>query len=133
MRGVPDLFPKDGNGVLEFVIRTLEDMRAQSEIVLEFLDEHEIGEDSRYDVRLTLFELCGNILKHSNCPCRVTVELTDRLISIQIESDVAFDVYDSCGTLSAESGRGVFLVKSLVQRLQYFDNGKNIVAEIARC
>ena len=133
MRGVPDLYPKDGNGVLEFVIRTLEDMRAQSEIVLEFLDEHEIGEDSRYDVRLTLFELCGNILKHSNCPCRVTVELTDRLISIQIESDVAFDVYDSCGTLSAESGRGVFLVKSLVQRLQYFDNGKNIVAEIARC
>ena len=108
-------------------------MRAQCENVQTYLDENRIGEDSCYDVRLTLFELCGNIIRHSNCPCRVTLELSDLLISIRIESEVAFDVYDSCGTLCAESGRGVFLVKSLVKRLQYFDNGKNILAEIDRC
>lgn len=119
--------------MLTFVLRTLDELRAEFQNVRNFLDQNEIGEENVYDVRLTIFELCGNILQHSKCPCRVTLELSDSVISIRIESDVAFRIHEACGTTFSERGRGVFLVKNLVRSLQYYDSGKNIVAEIDRC
>ena len=118
---------------MTFVLKSLEELRAQFQNVREFLDENEIGEENVYDVRLTIFELCGNILRHSKCPCKVTLDLSDAVISIRIQSDVAFRIHEACGTTFAERGRGVFLIRNLVRSLQYGEDGKNILAEIERC
>lgn len=93
----------------------------------------EYSPDTMYDVKLTVYELAGNVLTHSKSPAEVLIELDRNSIYVNIVGGKAFKVQKTARPdPKCECGRGVFLVEQIAQSLSFCQDGRNVLAVIAR-
>lgn len=110
------------------------------ENIIAGLDGLELPEEAFYDVKLILSELFVNALIHGNAqdPDRkiaVDYLLSGERLRLTITDEGAgFDhgrLYDplDAGNVMKISGRGLFLVKSLADRLEFNEKGNSVTVE----
>lgn len=128
----------------EYLIPTdLAQVQKTSAKVLAFLNPFEVGEAGLFDIRLCLEEALINAMKYGNrlqkdLKIRVRVEVDPgEEIRITVEDEgVGFDVkcLDDCTrgeNLLRNRGRGVYLIRHLMDRVQYNSEG-NVVLMVKR-
>jgi len=94
-------------------------------------------QDIWFDVRLAFEEALVNAVKHGNKAdpsktVRIIIEVNDKAITIEIKDQgTGFD-YERLAmptdkdNLEKLSGRGVFLIKNLMDAVTYLDNGSRV-------
>jgi hypothetical protein len=89
--------------------------------------------DTVFDVKLVVFELAGNVLQHSRQPAEVTVDLDQTSVYVNIRGGNSFDCErNSLPDEYGERGRGLYLVRSISEKLEYQQDGRFVKAVIAR-
>lgn len=119
---------------------TPEAVHCAIENIMSGLDGLEMSEEAFYDVKLILSELFVNALIHGNArdPGRkIAVDYLfsgERLKLTITDEGPGFDhgrIYDplDAGNVMKISGRGLFLVKSLADRLEFNEKGNSVTVE----
>ena len=122
-----------------FIPTDLSRVQKASSGILAFLKPLEIDEACLFDIRLCLVEALINAMKYGNrlqknLKVRVRVEADpDREVRIRVEDKGAgFDVksLEDCTrkeNLLRNRGRGVYLIRQLMDRVQYNSQGNSIL------
>ena len=116
---------------------TLSEVRPTTDRVLKFFDELKLPETDLFDIRLCFEESLINAIKYGNrekreIPVLVQIAYNDREIFIAVEDrGEGFNpekVKDptSCENIEAFSGRGVYLIRHLMDRVSYVGNGNRV-------
>ena len=94
-----------------------------------FLETQRVSAERVFDSRLVMFELLGNVLRHSEGSARLSGCLRDGLVEISIHASVPFEppACSRCPDTGAESGRGLFLVDSVCVERRFTADGGIIV------
>ncbi|MBP9733349.1 MAG: ATP-binding protein [Candidatus Omnitrophica bacterium] len=115
----------------------LEEIPQATKRVFDFFAGLNLNESDCFDIRLCFEEILINAMKHGNgyrreIPVRVTLIRRGSEISIQVQDQgKGFDatrVKDPtiCDNIEAYSGRGVYLVKNLMDEVDYGANGSTV-------
>jgi len=102
---------------------------------LEFL---KFSPEDAFNIRLCLEEALVNAMKHGNklnpdLPVEVTVEAEKDSVSFSVhDAGAGFDFQNLADptigdNLKKMTGRGVFLIKKLMDRVEFSDNGRTII------
>jgi serine/threonine-protein kinase RsbW len=115
------------------VASALDEIPNATKRVFDFFKDLNLDESDRFDLRLSFEEILINAMKHGNAmkrevPVRITAsyDLTELRIQVQ-DKGKGFDVAKvkdptNEDNIEAYSGRGVYLVKHLMDRLEYDPN-----------
>lgn len=134
--------PSDRSGAvqtLQFEVPSaLEEIAGATRRVFDFFSDAGLSESDRFDLRLSFEEILINAMKHGNgyrkeLPVRVTLSMADDgelKIAVQ-DQGKGFDVSrvkdPTIGdNIEAYSGRGVYLVKHLMDRMEYLAGGTRV-------
>ena len=101
------------------------------------LKMHGIGEDVIFSVRTALGEAIVNAIKHGNkmnkeLTVKVKMDIGEDKIEIEVEDQGEGFNYQNLPDPTEESslyklsGRGVFLIKSMMNKVEFFDRGRII-------
>jgi len=96
-----------------------------------------LKEEEFFNIKLCLDEALVNAIKHGNklnpdLPVEVDIEADDNSITLKVKDQGAgFDFQNipepiRPDTIHKVSGRGIFLIKSLMDEVEFFDYGKVI-------
>lgn len=107
----------------------------------EFLENQDLklNKKSRFRLKLILTEMMGNAFCHGNkgtdeSTIKVEWDLNDRIISISIKDEGAgFDfknVLESELKKEDSRGRGIFMVKQMVDELIFLEDGSKVVFRV---
>jgi len=125
-------------------MRISEKIPSKLEIVPEFVSALigkiktlSIGEDEVFDIKLSLEEALINAIKHGNKMnpsfyVEVYLEIKDHRLTIKVKDQgEGFDFKNlpdptTDENLEKPSGRGIFLIKSLMDEFEFFDCGRGI-------
>ena len=92
--------------------------------MLWFLGNHIRDEADLAGAELVLGELMGNVARHSPGPADVTVDRRDGLLYLRVtDRGAPFTLNGKVTDLYAESGRGLFLVRSIAKDVRVGHNG----------
>lgn len=93
------------------------------------LSSHAISSEKVYDCRLISHELIANVLQHSGGSARlqVAVEEVYVLICVKAERTHCPPQKGECPDVSAERGRGIYLVDSVSAERTFTQDGEIIV------
>lgn len=116
------------------VSSSLEEIPQATKRIFDFLNPLNLNESDRFDLRLSFEEILINAMKHGNgyrkeVPVRVAAAYDAAEIRISVEDQgKGFNVErlkdpTESTNIEAYSGRGVYLVKHLMSRLEYKNNG----------
>jgi serine/threonine-protein kinase RsbW len=105
--------------------------------LLEKIKAFPIGGDDIFDIRISLEEALVNAIKHGNkfdphLSVEVSLEISDDKVAVKVRDEgKGFDYASlpnptSAANLDKLSGRGIFLIKSLMNRVTFFDGGRGI-------
>ncbi len=116
------------------VSSSLEEIPGATKRLFDFLSPLSLNESDRFDLRLSFEEILINAMKHGNgyraeVPVNVTASYDSGEIRVAVQDqgkgfvvERLKDPTDS-SNIEAYSGRGVYLVKHLMSRLEYKKNG----------
>ena len=113
-----------------FEIYNYETLRAAVDKFCVFLSEKQVGQEKIFDARLVLFELLGNVLKHSDDgKAELCGAVSGEYVEMRIITEKTFYLPEnsSLAEVNAESGRGIFLVDSVCEKRVYNEDGDLIV------
>jgi serine/threonine-protein kinase RsbW len=116
---------------------SLEEIPQATRRVFDFFSALDLNESDRFDLRLSFEEILINAMKHGNgyrreVPVRVTLSYRGRELKIAVQDQgKGFDLGrlkdpTMCDNIEAYSGRGVYLVKHLMDRLDYGPEGNTV-------
>ncbi|MBQ8658897.1 MAG: ATP-binding protein [Clostridia bacterium] len=90
-----------------------------------FLAENSIPEDCVFDSKLVLYELVGNILRHSGGVATVHGAISGEFVELKVFSSSPFVPPEKsvCSEVYAESGRGLFIVDKVCAERSYTPDG----------
>lgn len=92
-----------------------------------------IDEDDLYNVKLAVYELAGNVLKHSKRTAFVQLRCEGNIIRIYIKGSNPFELGEiTLPSVEEEDGRGIFIVRQISESLEYYNGGKEVCVLI-RC
>lgn len=123
---------------LEFeVLSALEEIPVATRRVFDFFAPLNLSESDRFDLRLCFEEILINAMKHGNgyrrdTPVRVLLTRNGGEIRIRVQDQgKGFDATQvkdptECDNIEAYSGRGVYLVKHLMDRVEYGGGGNSV-------
>ena len=108
-----------------------------SDEIVKDLGQFNIGEPLQFDIRLVVEEAVRNAIEHGNCydkelPVKVSYSINDGKFVIEVEDQgKGFDtkrVPDPRKeeNLVKEGGRGVFLIRKLMDTVEYNDKGNRV-------
>lgn len=90
-----------------------------------------IDEDDLYNVKLAIYELAGNVIKHSKKTAMVELMCEGDLIRIYIKGSNPFELPGiALPHEEEEDGRGIFIVRQICESLEYYDGGKEVCVSI---
>ena len=100
---------------VKFTVENLKQMNARLQAFAQFLRDEEVDEDAVFASRLISCELITNVIRHGGDEAEFIGTLCDDLISITVraESLRGLDVDGKRPDPLAESGRGLYIIKSL--------------------
>ena len=134
--------PSGGVRAYEFdVPSSLEEIAQATGRLFEFLRPVNLDESDRFDLRLSFEEILINAMKHGNgyrreLPVRVAVSYDAAEVRVSVHDQGSGFKVDRLKdptmdeNIEAFSGRGVYLVKHLMDRLEYGPTGNSV--EIAK-
>ena len=98
--------------MLRFEVKTVVELQNAAQIFCRHLEENSVPQDKVYDCRLVVNELVGNVLRHSSGVATFGGVVGNGRVEIAVRStQVYFPPSKSeCSPVTAESGRGLFLV-----------------------
>ena len=116
---------------------SLKGVRPAADLILEFLKGARLSDEVLFDIRLCIEESLINAIKYGNrekgeIPVKVDAAYSGREVFLAVEDQGAgFDpskLQDpTCGDgLEACSGRGVFLIKKLMDKVIYSPKGNRV-------
>ena len=96
-------------------IKTVVDLKDATQALCLLLEERLVPQDTIFDCRLIVNELVGNVLRHSNGCAFLRNSVQSDRIEIYVRSTEGFlpPIESSCSPVTAEGGRGLFLVDSV--------------------
>ena len=96
-------------------IKTVVDLKNATAALCHALEERLVPQDKIFDCRLIVNELVGNVLRHSDGYASLRNIVEPGRIEIYIRSTQAFfpPIESRCSPVTAEGGRGLFLVDSV--------------------
>ncbi|MDD5583511.1 MAG: ATP-binding protein [Candidatus Omnitrophica bacterium] len=115
-------------------------LEAIPEFIASFLEKikpFRINDDDIFDIRISLEEALVNAIKHGNrfnaaLPVDVSIDIIPARVTIAVKNQgKGFDYAKipnptKDDNLQKLSGRGVFLIKSLMDAVEFFDCGRGI-------
>lgn len=106
--------------MIKLNIETLSALDEALERITEYLNVFDIDGEVVFDSKLVSCELITNVLKHSRAVAKLKVEVGDNTVKIQVENPTNFvpDFSSHCPDATCESGRGLFLVNSLSEKVE---------------
>lgn len=101
-----------------FKIEDYQTLRNAVEELCAFLSEENVPSDSIFDSKLALYELLGNVLKHSDGGAQLYGEIVNGYVELKIAAEKTFCPPPkrngtACADKYSEHGRGLFLVDSV--------------------
>lgn len=111
-----------------FEIENYQTLRRAVEELCAFLSEKNVPSDSIFDSKLALYELLGNVLKHSGGSAKVHGGIANGYVELKILAEKTFCPPPKCeGATCAdkysEHGRGLFLVDSVCAERDMTEDG----------
>jgi len=124
--------------VIEKIPSNLEVIPTFISTLIERLKKFPISDEEIFDIRLSLSEALINAVKHGNrmnpgLSVEVRVEIKDKELTIRIKDQGrGFDFKGLPDPTKGENlnkgcGRGVFLVRQLMDKVEFFDRGSGII------
>ena len=107
-----------------FEIENYQTLKRAVEELCDFLFENDVPVDRVFDSKLALYELLGNVLKHSGGSAKLQSGLANGFVELKILAERAFNPPDTieCSDVYSEHGRGLFLVDSVcAERISHED------------
>lgn len=118
----------------------LENLRTIEKMVDEISSEHDINSDIYGNILIAALEAANNAILHGNKldenkDVRIQINIDENVLKLRIEdSGNGFDFQNIPDPTAPEnienvSGRGVFLMEKLSDKLEFFDNGATVELE----
>lgn len=114
--------------MLHLIFRNFSHLSRDARKIKDYLNSKGfIDEDDLYNVRLAIFELAGNVLKHSKRTALVQLKCEGDVIRIYIKGSNPFERGEiTLPSVEEEYGRGIFIVRQICESLEYYDGGKEV-------
>ena len=98
-----------------FEIENYQTLKRAVEELCDFLFDNDVPVDKVFDSKLAMYELLGNVLKHSGGSAKLQGDLSDGFVELKILSERIFcpPEQGTCSDVYSEHGRGLFLVDSV--------------------
>ena len=118
---------------ISFKVDNLKNMNCELQAFAEFLRGAGVGDDEIFSSKLVSCELITNVIRHGGDEAQFTGTLTgDKIeITVSAQSLIGLDLCRSAPDVFAESGRGLYIIKSLCGNIQAGEEGQ-IKVEIKR-
>ena len=111
-----------------YIIHNYDDFKSAIDEICAVLSSHAISSEKVYDCRLISHELIANVLQHSDGSAKLTVDMEKEYITICVKAECAYcPPKGECPEVTAERGRGIFLVDSFSAQRTFTDDGEIIV------
>ncbi len=113
------IFEIENYGTLKSAVKELCDYLALNQVA----DEH------IFDSKLVVYELLGNVLKHSGGSAKLAMELLQEYIELKVLAERIFFPPEkgTCAEVFSEHGRGLFLVDSVSAERTFTADGGILV------
>ena len=97
--------------------------------ICSILSSHAISSEKVYDCRLISHELIANVLQHSGgaVQLKVLLEKAHVVICVKAERSYCPPQNKECPEVSAERGRGIYLVDSVCEERTFTQDGEIVV------
>ncbi|MBP7216502.1 MAG: ATP-binding protein [Candidatus Omnitrophica bacterium] len=123
--------------IIQTLSSRLESIPAYTQFLTEQLAAYSLSEEQLFDLKLALQEALVNAIKHGNkfnpaLSVEVAVEASEQSITISVhDQGEGFNVEHipdptDGANLSKTSGRGLFLIRKLMDQVEFFDCGRGI-------
>ena len=98
-----------------FEIENYPSLQESVEALCAYLIEQGVPSASVFDCKLVACELLGNVLCHAKGTARIVSEIKNGFVEMKIISDSVFFPKEktACAEVTAEHGRGLFLVETV--------------------
>ena len=112
-----------------FKIENYPALRAAAEEFCAFLRTEKVEEERAFDCKLVVYELLGNVLKHSSGGATLHGEVVDGAVRLKIVAEKPFCPPSTavCADVFSEHGRGLFLVNKLCAEQTFTPDGEWII------
>ncbi len=112
-----------------FYIENYSSLRAAMDEFCAFLRAEQVAEERVFDSKLAVYELIGNVLKHSKASAKLFGEIVNGYVHIKITASKPFTPpkTTACAEALAEHGRGLYLVDRLCKEWICTDDGELII------
>lgn len=94
-----------------------------------FLLAEKVDKERVFDSKLAVYELIGNVLKHSGGSATLQGEIKDGLVRLKIVATKPFCPPNKtvCADVLSENGRGLFLVDKVCEERIFTQDGELII------
>ena len=108
-----------------FEIADIALLQREAERFCRFLIERQVSENGVFNSRLVFNELVGNVLKHARGVATVHSDVKDGFVEVRVYSTKRFvpPKTSSLAGVTAEHGRGLFLVDSVCEERTFTEDG----------
>ena len=112
-----------------FEIENYGTLKSAVEDLCDFLALNKVADEHIFDSKLVVYELLGNVLKHSGGGAKLAMELLQEYIELTIFAERIFFPPDKgqCAELYSEHGRGLFLVDTISSERTFTQDGGILV------
>ncbi|MBQ8342649.1 MAG: hypothetical protein IJY21_00940 [Clostridia bacterium] len=112
-----------------FQIENYVTLKSAVEELCDFLALNQVAEEHIFDSKLVVYELLGNVLKHSGGSAKLAMELLQEYIELKVLAERIFFPPEkgTCAEVFSEHGRGLFLVDSVSEDRTFTKDGGILV------
>lgn len=118
--------------MLNITFERIDELDENSKKIERYLKEnYQADEETAYSVKLAIFEIAGNIIKHSKAKAQMAMSCEGDIIKLKFEGGKVFKISEiSLPRQTCECGRGLYIVKHMCESLEYVDGGKQVCVSI---
>lgn len=104
-------------------------LKSAVEELCEYLALNKVADERIFDSKLVVYELLGNVLQHSGGGAKLALELLQEYIELKVMAERVFCPPEKgeCAEVTAEHGRGLFLVDSVSAQRAFTEDGGILV------
>ena len=112
-----------------FEIESYGTLKSAVEELCDYLALNQVADERIFDSKLVVYELLGNVLKHSGGSAKLAMELLQEYIELKVLAEKIFFPPEKgpCAEVFSEHGRGLFLVDSVSQERTFTADGGILV------
>lgn len=112
--------------MVTFKVDNLKNMKAELKTFSDFLKASGVSDDAVFASKLVSCELITNVIRHSGGEAEFCGRIESGGISITVSSESfkGLDVVRPAPDVFAESGRGLYIIRSICKKIESGENGE---------